>query len=93
MLRAVEPKANVHVFGYDSPEPIKHRLFADWLRAHGADRELYARAKQEAAKASRGLGEGVMAYNARKRTGGSRDLSPGLYRDRSFVWLSARSEP
>lgn len=31
-LRMVTPKANVHVFGYDSPEPIKHRLFGDWLR-------------------------------------------------------------
>lgn len=66
VLRAVTPMANVHVFGYDSPEPIRHQLFGAWLRANGADRELYARVKQEAAKASSGRGEGVMAYNARK---------------------------
>lgn len=65
-LRMVTPKANVHVFGYDSPEPIKHRLFGDWLRANVADRELYARVKQEAAKESNVRGEGVMSYNARK---------------------------
>ena len=65
-LRSVTPKGNLHVFGYDSPEPIKHRLFGDWLRADAADRELYGRVKQEAAAASRERGEGVMAYNARK---------------------------
>lgn len=66
MLRGVTPKANLHVFGYDSPEPIRHRLFRDWLRVHAADRDLYARAKQEAADLSGARGESVMAYNARK---------------------------
>jgi GrpB-like predicted nucleotidyltransferase (UPF0157 family) len=66
MLRTVAPKANVHVFGYDSPEPIRHRLFRNWLRANPVDRELYGRVKQKAAKVSNLRGESVMAYNARK---------------------------
>lgn len=66
LLRAAGPKANVHVFGYESPEPIKHRLFRDWLRANPADRQWYGRVKQEAAEMSNSRGEGVMAYNARK---------------------------
>jgi GrpB-like predicted nucleotidyltransferase (UPF0157 family) len=66
LLRATTPRANVHVFGYDSPEPIKHRLFRDWLRATATDREWYGRVKQQAAEISRSRGEGVMAYNARK---------------------------
>jgi GrpB-like predicted nucleotidyltransferase (UPF0157 family) len=65
-LRSAAPRANLHVFGFDSPEPIKHRLFRDWLRANPADRALYAEAKQRAAEASRRRGEGVAAYNAAK---------------------------
>jgi len=33
MLRADEPSCNLHVFGFDSPELVKHRIFRDWLRA------------------------------------------------------------
>lgn len=32
MLRSEEPLANLHVWGYDSPEPVRHRIFRDWLR-------------------------------------------------------------
>ena len=28
-----EPRCNLHVSGFDSPEPVKHRIFRDWLRA------------------------------------------------------------
>jgi GrpB-like predicted nucleotidyltransferase (UPF0157 family) len=66
MLRAVTPKANLHVFGFDSPEPIKHRLFRDWLRANADDRDAYARIKQEAANVTNDRSESVMAYNAYK---------------------------
>ena len=37
VLRATEPRCHLHVFGYDSPEPIKHRIFCDWLRGNPAD--------------------------------------------------------
>lgn len=54
---------NIHVFGPDSPELIKHIVFRDWLRADFADRELYAAAKHAAAG---GTPQRVMDYNARK---------------------------
>jgi len=52
------------VFGPDSPELIRHRMFRDWLRTHPEDREQY-----EAAKLAAIPGGGhVMDYNARKET-------------------------
>lgn len=45
MLRLALPRVNLHVFGPDCPEHVRHRLFRDWLREHPDDRELYARAK------------------------------------------------
>lgn len=66
MLVAAAPKCNLHVFGYGSPELVKHRLFRDWLRGDRADRELYAAAKRQAAAAATSAGEHAMQYNARK---------------------------
>ncbi|MGE8686600.1 MAG: GrpB family protein [Achromobacter sp.] len=62
LLQLDEPKVNLHVFGPDCPENIRHRMFRDWLRGHDEDRDRYARAKQVAAG---GMME-VMAYNKRK---------------------------
>ncbi|KAL3456184.1 grpb/dephospho-CoA kinase [Aspergillus heterothallicus] len=63
-----EPYANIHVFGPDCPEVVRHRLFRDWLRdpKNQGDRDLYASVKRQAAKASREAGETVMEYNNRK---------------------------
>jgi hypothetical protein len=61
-----EPACSLHVFEYDSPEPIKHRIFRDWLRANPDQPELYARTKREAAEAANSGGEHVMQYNACK---------------------------
>ncbi|KAK7995875.1 grpb/dephospho-CoA kinase [Apiospora marii] len=57
---------NLHVYGPGCPEVARHCLFRDWLRAHGRDRELYARTKREAMAASCGAGETMREYNARK---------------------------
>jgi GrpB-like predicted nucleotidyltransferase (UPF0157 family) len=65
-LRAMGPRCHLHVFGYDSPELVKHRIFRDWLRGNPADRQLYARTKCEAAAAANAHGEHSMQYNARK---------------------------
>lgn len=62
-LRLEKPRVNLHVFGPDCPENIRHRLFRDWLRTHPEDRELYARAKLESIDGA-GL---VMEYNRRKQ--------------------------
>jgi GrpB-like predicted nucleotidyltransferase (UPF0157 family) len=67
MLRSEEPRANLHVFGPDSPEPMRNVLFRDWLRKDAQDRALYAAAKVAAAEASNARGEHVMDYNARKQ--------------------------
>ncbi|WP_156759769.1 GrpB family protein [Microbacterium karelineae] len=66
VMKAADPAANLHVFSPDAPEPWKHRIFRDHLRRDAQDRELYARAKRDAAVASSEAGETVMAYNARK---------------------------
>jgi GrpB-like predicted nucleotidyltransferase (UPF0157 family) len=67
LLVATKPAANVHVFGPDSPEPIRHRMFRDWLREHPEDRARYAEAKRMSADASNaGSGE-VIDYNLRKQ--------------------------
>lgn len=62
-LRLTEPRANLHVFGPDCPEVIRHRMFRDWLRSHPEDRALYADAKRAAVPG----GGHVMDYNARKQ--------------------------
>jgi GrpB-like predicted nucleotidyltransferase (UPF0157 family) len=67
VLRATQPRCHVHVFGYDSPELVKQRIFRDWLRGNPAERELYARAKRDAAAAANDAGEHSMQYNARKQ--------------------------
>lgn len=66
MLRHDEPRCNLHVFGPDAPEPVRQRLFRDWLRAHPAEVALYAETKRAAAVAANAAGEHVMQYNARK---------------------------
>ncbi|KAI0409951.1 GrpB domain protein [Xylaria palmicola] len=63
-----EPYTNLHVFGPDSPELVRHRLFRDWLRDHEEDRVRYTAVKREAAEASFAAGEGVLQYNSRKKS-------------------------
>jgi len=68
MLRSDQPLCNLHVFGFDSPELVKHRIFRDWLRGNPADRDLYAAAKRRAASEASAAGEHVMQqYSARRQ--------------------------
>lgn len=62
-LRLANPRVNLHAFGPDCPEVIRHRMFRDWLRANPADRALYEDAKRAAVPG----GGNVMDYNARKQ--------------------------
>jgi GrpB-like predicted nucleotidyltransferase (UPF0157 family) len=57
------PRANLHVFGPDCPEVVRHRMFRDWLRSHPEDRAEYEAAKRAAVPG----GGHVMDYNARKQ--------------------------
>jgi GrpB-like predicted nucleotidyltransferase (UPF0157 family) len=66
-LTADGPRCNLHVFGFDSPEPVRHRIFRDWLRGTPGDRDRYAAAKRRAAAEANAGEEHVMQYNARKQ--------------------------
>lgn len=74
-LALAEPRANLHVFGPDCPELIRHRMFRDWLRAHPEDRVRYEDAKLAAVPG----GGTVMDYNARKQAV-IRDIYDRLFR-------------
>ncbi len=63
MLRLDRPRVNLHVFGPDCPETVRHRLFRDWLREHPEDRERYAEAKRAAVPGGGHVGD----YNGRKQ--------------------------
>jgi GrpB-like predicted nucleotidyltransferase (UPF0157 family) len=67
MLRADQPPCNLHVFGFDSPELIRHQIFRDWLRGNPGERDRYATAKRQAAGEANAGAEDVMQYNARKQ--------------------------
>lgn len=69
-----DPKVNLHVYGPDCPETIRHRMFRDWLRSHPEDRDTYEQAKLKAIPG----GGNVMDYNRRKE-----DVLRGIY-DRMF---------
>lgn len=62
-LRLENPRANLHAFGPNCPETIRHRLFRDWLRGHPDDCERYAKAKMNSLDGARH----VMDYNLRKQ--------------------------
>ena len=57
---------NLHVWGPDSPEVVRHRIFRDWLRRTPADLELYAKVKREAAEQAAVAGDSMMDYTLRK---------------------------
>jgi GrpB-like predicted nucleotidyltransferase (UPF0157 family) len=61
-----EPNANLHVFGPDCAEVIRHRMFRQWLLEHPEDRDLYRRAKRLAAAEITAGGGTVMDYNRHK---------------------------
>ncbi|MCL2543869.1 MAG: GrpB family protein [Nocardioidaceae bacterium] len=67
LLRLAEPAVHLHVFGPDAAEPVRMRIFRDWLRDHPEDLRRYAAAKREAARATTAAGEHMMDYNARKQ--------------------------
>ena len=48
MLRHDRPRINLHVFGRNCAEHVRHILFRDWLRAHPEDCARYTRVKDEA---------------------------------------------
>lgn len=49
MLVNAAEDVHLHIWPRTAPEPVRHRLFRDWLRAHPEDRERYAAAKRRLA--------------------------------------------
>ena len=50
MLISSTEDVHLHIWPAGAPEPLRHRLFRDWLRAHPEDRELYAATKRRLAR-------------------------------------------
>jgi GrpB-like predicted nucleotidyltransferase (UPF0157 family) len=50
MLVSAAEDVHLHVWPRDAPEPIRHRLFRDWLCSHPEDLELYATTKRRLAR-------------------------------------------
>ena len=50
MLVSSAEDVHLHVWPQGAPEPVRHRLFRDWLRSHPEDRELYASTKRRLAR-------------------------------------------
>lgn len=48
-LHGFDPMANVHIFGPDCDEHLRHVIFRDWLRTHPEDRARYAEEKRRIA--------------------------------------------
>lgn len=61
-----DPRANLHVYGPNPAEPVRLRMFRDWLIANPDDLALYEEAKLADAEAAEAAGEHVMQCNARK---------------------------
>ncbi|KAK9365664.1 grpb/dephospho-CoA kinase [Lipomyces kononenkoae] len=75
---------NVHVWGPDSPEVARHRIFRDWLLKAPADLELYAKVKREAAEQTAVAGDSVMDYNQRKEKT-IREILARAFRDLGYI--------
>ena len=50
MLVSAAEDVHLHVWPRDAPEPIRHRLFRDWLCSHPEDLDLYAATKRRLAR-------------------------------------------
>ncbi len=81
-LRLATPRVNVHIFGPECPEHIRHILFRDWLRNHSSDRELYMQAKNKAIDNVNV--SNVMDYNQRKQQA-VREIYQRIFEDKKLL--------
>ncbi|RAK95349.1 GrpB family protein [Aspergillus ibericus CBS 121593] len=75
---------NLHVWGPDSPEVARHRILRDWLAKTPADRELYAKAKWEAAEWTVRGGKSMVEYTQRKDTA-IQEILERAFRDLGYI--------
>ncbi|BCL76244.1 hypothetical protein JHS3_19800 [Jeongeupia sp. HS-3] len=64
LFHLAKPRVNLHVFGPDCPETIRHLLFRDWLRQSEEDCQIYANAKLEAVE---GCNVDIEKYHENKK--------------------------
>jgi GrpB-like predicted nucleotidyltransferase (UPF0157 family) len=65
MLVPPAEDVHLHVWPRAAPEPIRHRLFRDWLRSHPDDLALYAETKRRLARETADrTGDYTLAKNA-----------------------------
>jgi len=84
LLRLDDPRTNLHVFGPECPELLRHRLFREWLIAHPHERELYLRTKLAAAAMfADGLGT-TLEYNRQKEPV-IREIYDRIFRERGLL--------
>ncbi|PIG79038.1 hypothetical protein AARAC_011843 [Aspergillus arachidicola] len=79
-----EPTANVHIFGTDCPEVVRHCLLREWLAKCPEDRELYAQTKRQAAKETIEAGERLAKYNLRKQSV-IREILERAFREAGYI--------
>jgi GrpB-like predicted nucleotidyltransferase (UPF0157 family) len=84
MLRHGSPRVNLHVWGPNCPEHVRHVLFRDWLRENPGDRECYADIKL---RATVGV-DNVEDYNRNKQAV-IREIYQRIFEARG--WSGARS--
>lgn len=75
---------NLHVWGPDSPEVVRHRIFRDWLLRNPEDLQLYAKVKREAAEQSAIAGDSMMDYTQRKDNT-IQDILERAFRDMGYI--------
>lgn len=79
-FRLDSPRVNLHVFGPDCAEVIRHRMFKAWLIENQDDRRLYEQAKLRALDAA----QDVAAYN-RKKQATIRDIYQRMFRAAGLI--------
>jgi GrpB-like predicted nucleotidyltransferase (UPF0157 family) len=86
LLTYPDPRTNLHVFGPDCPEVVRHRMFRQWLVDQPEELELYAATKRAAAaevNARDGGGTG-MDYNLVKEPV-ARQIYDRMFRARGLL--------
>lgn len=74
------PRVNLHVFGPDCAEVIRHRMFKAWLIEHENDRRLYEQAKLQAL----GKAQDMATYNQHKQAA-IRDIYQRMFRAAGLI--------
>ncbi|OAQ64942.1 GrpB domain-containing protein [Pochonia chlamydosporia 170] len=79
-----EPMTNLHVFSEGCPELVRHQMFRNHILNNKEDRELYIKAKRDAASVTTQNGEQGMDYNLRKEKV-IREILQRIWKEAGFI--------